>query len=168
MIDSPAADDRSLSVAEREMVEQTRAPTVGTLDKSALQALGKRLREARDRSRRIASQQQREMSGKADPRGAVPAQDNAGSEAKTTVLVAALKSVTAALRKVNRPTITQVLQAALDKKNATPSRHPATDQTAAKKVPAKASKAPTVRMDPRETGRVSQRTKVAQAKRDGR
>jgi hypothetical protein len=63
-----------------------------------LQALGKRLREARDRSRRIASQQQREMRGKADPRGAASARDNTGSLSKTAVLVGALTRVTAALR----------------------------------------------------------------------
>jgi hypothetical protein len=91
-------EERLLSAAEREMVALTRPPSI--------QALGKRLREARDRSRRIASQQQREMRGKADPRGAAPTRDNTGSLGKTAVLVGALKRVTAALRKRNKSTST--------------------------------------------------------------
>jgi hypothetical protein len=81
------------------MVAQTRPPSISQMSRVELQALGKRLREARDRSRRIASQQQREMRGKADPRGAAPARDNTGSLSK----VGALKRVTAALRKRNKP-----------------------------------------------------------------
>jgi hypothetical protein len=87
-------------------VAQTRPPGVNQMSRVELQALGKRLREARDRSRRIASQQQREMRGKADPRGAAPARDNTGSLSKTAVLVSALKRVTAALRKLNKPAST--------------------------------------------------------------
>jgi hypothetical protein len=96
-------EERLLSAAEREMVAQTRPPGVNQMSRVELQALGKRLREARDRSRRHASQQQREMRGKADPRGAAPARDNTGSLSKTAVLVSALKRVTAALRKLNKP-----------------------------------------------------------------
>ena len=125
MDSSAEAEDRLLSVPERDMVVQTRPPAVDGLGKVELQALGKRLREARDRSRRIASQQQREIRGKADPRGATLAQENAGSEAKTTVLIEALKRVTAALRKINRPSATQVLRTALEIKNATAPQHPA-------------------------------------------
>jgi hypothetical protein len=99
-------EERLLSAAEREMVAQTRPPGVSQMSRVELQALGKRLREARDRSRRIASQQQREMRGKADPRGAAPAHDNTGSLSKTTVLVGALKRVTAGLRKLNKPAST--------------------------------------------------------------
>ena len=56
MDSSAEAEDRLLSVPERDMVVQTRPPAVDGLGKAELQALGKRLREARDRSRRIASQ----------------------------------------------------------------------------------------------------------------
>jgi hypothetical protein len=103
---STTNDDRLLNIAERELVAQTWPPIADRLTKEQLQALGKRLREARDRSRRIASQQRREMRGKADPRGAAPARDNTGSLSKTTVLVGALKRVTAALRKLNKPAST--------------------------------------------------------------
>jgi hypothetical protein len=97
-------ENRLLSAAEREMVAQTRSPGISQMSREELQALGKRLREARDRSRRIASRQQREMRGKIVPRGATPARDNTGSIGKTAALVDALKRVTAALRKLNKPT----------------------------------------------------------------
>ena len=120
-------DDRLLNIAERELVAQTWPPIADGLTKQQLQALGKRLREARDRSRRIASQQQREMRGKTGPRGAAPARDNTGSEAKTEVLMEALKRVTAALRKLNRPTAAQVLRKALERQGPagcpSPGRH---------------------------------------------
>jgi hypothetical protein len=74
------------------------------MSREELQGLGKRLREARDRSRRIASQQQREMRGKTEPRRAAPARDNSGSLGKTELLVGALKRVTAALRRLDKPT----------------------------------------------------------------
>ena len=159
-------EDRLLSVGEREMVAQTRPPAVDTLAREDIQALGKRLREARDRSRRIAAQQQREMRGKTDPRGAAPARDNTGSEGKTEVLVEALKRLTAALRKLNRPTAAQVLRKALDAKQAAVPQHPSPGRTASKGVAAKEGKQRPVRVDPREVGRVSKATKVAQAKRD--
>ena len=159
-------DDRLLNMAERELVVQTRPPIADGLTKEQLQAIGKRLREARDRSRRIASQQQREMRGKTGPRGAAPARDNAGSEAKTAVLVEALKRVTAALRKLNRPTPTQVLRKALEAKQAAEPQHPSAGPTASKGMRATVSKQRSVRVDPREVGRVTKANKVAQAKRD--
>jgi hypothetical protein len=159
-------DDRLLNVAERDLVAQTRPPIADGMTKEQLQALGKRLREARDRSRRIASQQQREIRGKTGPRGAAPARDNTGSEAKTEVLVEALKRVTAALRKLNRPTAAQVLRKALAAKQAAVPHHPGSGPTASKGMQAKVSKQRSVRMDPREVGRVSRANKIAQAKRD--
>jgi len=106
------AEDRLLSIAERTMVEQTRPPVIAQLSKEELQALGKRLREARDRARRIGRQQQREMRGKAEPRGTTPARDNTGTEAKAQALVDALRRVTAALRKLNAQTAKPARKAA--------------------------------------------------------
>lgn len=159
-------EDRLLSVPERAMVAQTRAPVIATWTKAELQDLGKRLREARDRARRIGAQQKREMRGKSEPRGAAPARENAGTEAKTQVLVDALKRVTAALRKLNAPKPADVLRKALAKKNATPPNHPGPGRTASKGMQPKVSPRGTVKTDPREIGRVSKAVKVAQAKRD--
>jgi hypothetical protein len=166
MSETSNSEDRLLSVAEREMVAQTRPPGIAKRSKAELQDLGKRLREARDRARRMGSQQKREMRGKAKPRGAAPARENAGTEAKTQVLVDALKRVTAALRKLNAPKPADVLRKALAKKQATPPHHPEPGRTAAKGMQPKVSSRRTVKADPREIGRVSQAVKVAQAKRD--
>jgi hypothetical protein len=157
-------EDRLLSAVEREMVAQTKPPVVGQLSKEALQALGKRLREARDRSRRLASQQQREMRGKTSPRGATPARDNTGSLGKTEVLVAAFKRVTAALRKPTPPPAA-LLHKVQEARQAEAAQRPAPGRTASKGMQVKASPRPTVQIDPREIGRVSQATKVGQAKR---
>ena len=47
-------ENQLLSAAEREMVALTRPPAVSRMSRVELQALGKRLRAARDRSRDIA------------------------------------------------------------------------------------------------------------------
>jgi hypothetical protein len=52
---------------------------------------------------RLASQQQREMRGKTEPRGVAAARDNTGSLGKTEVLDRALTRVTAALRQGKKP-----------------------------------------------------------------
>lgn len=160
-------EDRLLNAAEREMVALTRSPDLAEMSKEDLQALGKRLRQARDRYRRIASRQQREMRGKADPHGATPARDNTGSVNKVEVLVEALKRVTQALRRLNAPTQAQLARKALEAKRAAPAaQHPGAERTASKGMRSKASDQPTVRVDPREVGRVSKAGKVAQARRD--
>lgn len=159
-------EDRLLNLSERDIVAQTRPPITDSLTKEELKALGKRLREARDRSRRIASQQQREIRGKTAPRGAAPARENIGSEAKTQVLVEALKRVTAALRKFHKPTAAQALRKALDIKEAAVPQHPDSGHTASNGMRAKIRNQRSVHIDPREVGRVSKANKVAQAKRD--
>jgi len=85
-----------------------------------LEALAKRLRSARDRVPRIGRQQKLEIRGKADPKGSVPARDNAGTEAKAQALVEALKRVTETLRKLNVPTQAQIMRKAAAMKRAAP------------------------------------------------
>ncbi len=160
-------ENRLLSVVEREMVEQTKSPALDELSKDALRALAKRLRSARDRARRIGRQQKREIRGKADPKGAVPARDNVGTEAKAQVLVEAVNRVAGALRKLNAPTQAELTRkAARMKRAAATPQHPDPGSTASKGMRSKVSRRSTVKLDRREIGRVSQAGKVAQAKRD--
>ena len=160
-------DERLLNVAEREMVGQTEASAIVALSVADLQALGDRLRKARDRSRRIANQQGREMRGKAEPRGATPTRENAGTVDKTAVLVEALKRVTAAKRKLTAPTQAQLSRKAIDMKSAAPVMlHPG-GRTASTGMKSKPATKATLKVDPREVGRVSKAGKVAQARRDG-
>jgi hypothetical protein len=159
--------DRLLSVAERDMVEQTKPPALEKLSMEALQALARRLRSARDRARRIARQQRREIRGKADPKGNELARDNAGTEAKAQVLVEALNQVTGALKKLNAPSQAELTRkAAAMKRSAPVPQHPTPGSTESESMQPKASRQRTTKPDPREIGRVSQAGKVAQAKRD--
>ena len=167
MDERPELEERLLSVAERDMVAQTRPPNIAELSQDGLQALGKRLREARDRYRRIAQRQQREIRGKAEPRGVTPAQESAGSFGKTAALVEALKRVTQALRSLRAPTQAQLSRKALEMKQAAAAvHHPGPGRTAAKAMQPKANGKDMTRVDPREVGRVSKAGKVAQARRD--
>lgn len=169
MSEHSSADDRLLSASERELVASTQQPALGQHSKDELKAIGGRLREARDRARSIARQQQREMRGKSEPRGAAAARDNTGTTAKADVLVAALKQVTLALRRLNTPTQGAMAKKAMAAKQAAQvQHHPEGGPTASAGLKAKPSRKPTVRMDPREVGRVSQAGKKAQAKRDGK
>lgn len=89
-----ADEARLLSAAEQEAVSLTLRPAITALSRHDLQALARHLREVRDRARAIASQQRREMRGKAEPRGATPARDDTGTVAKQQVLADALKRAT--------------------------------------------------------------------------
>ena len=160
-------EDRLLTFAEREMLAQTKSPQFEELSREALQALIKRLRAARDRAKRIGRQQEREIRGKADPKGTVPARDNLGTEAKAQALVEAVNRATGALRKLTAPTQVELTRKAVAMKRAAPGpQHPDPGRTASPVMQPKVSRRPTVKSDPREIGRVSQAGKVAQAKRD--
>nr|WP_294524044.1 hypothetical protein [uncultured Rhodopila sp.] len=159
--------DRLLNVAEREIVQQTRPPGISERSRPELHALARRLRQARDRAQRIGWQQKREIRGKSDPKGASPARDNLGTEAKARVLSDALARVAAALRRLDTPTQAEVMRKALALKAGRPApRHPSGGRIASGGMQPKTSARPTVKADPREIGRVSQAVKVAQAKRD--
>jgi hypothetical protein len=162
------SQERLLSLSERELVEMTVPAALAALSRTDLRALAGRLREARDRARGMARQQKREMRGKAPPRGARPAADSLGTEAKAEVLVEALKRVTAALRPPKPPSQAELSRKALALKRAgEPAHHPDAGQTASEGMQPKVNRKPTVRVDPREVGRVSQAVKTAQARRGG-
>lgn len=170
MSGTSASDDRLLTMSERELVDMTHAPAIDGLSDIELQAIAKRLRAVRDRAQRIARQQQREIRGKAEPRGATAARDNAGSVGKSEVLAEALKRVSAARRLRRAPTQAQIARKLMAQKRANAigagGQHPDPGRTASGGMKAKTSSRPAVKMDPREVGRVSQAVKSAQAKRD--
>ncbi|HLN11356.1 MAG TPA: hypothetical protein VK281_20700 [Xanthobacteraceae bacterium] len=85
------SENRLLDAAELEMVSATRSPAIEQLSKEQLKALLHRLRQAHDRAKDISARQQREIRGKADPRGAKRVQDNTGSRAKVQVLYEAIQ-----------------------------------------------------------------------------
>ncbi len=177
MSDPTQADEaRLLTVAEQEAVSLTQHPAIAGLSRQELQALARRLREARYRARDIARQQRREMRGKAEPRGATPARDNTGTVAKGEVLAEALERVTQELRRIRSAGQASPVSAApapaLKPSGGPPAeskgRKAATARPTSQEVRAKPSKLPTVRSDPREVGRVSKAVKSAQARRDAK
>jgi len=162
MSDAMSTDTaRLLTAAEQEAVNLTSASALAGLSRADLQALARRLREARDRARAIASQQRREMRGKSAPRGANPARDDVGTIAKEQVLADAVKRITEQLRHTPARPSGGPPAENRSKKAAAP-------RPASKEGVATSSKVPTVRSDPREVGRVSKSVMSAQARRDSK
>jgi hypothetical protein len=92
-------EDRLLNASEVEIVAATRAPEIEGKSIEELRHLLPLLRKAHDKAKDIAARQQREMRGKADPKGAKPAQDNLGTKAKAEVLGDAIARVEAEIRR---------------------------------------------------------------------
>lgn len=178
-------DARLLTAAEQQAVNLTLQPAITALGHRDLQALARRLREARDRARTIGSQQRREIRGKAEPRGAAPARDDTGTNAKEQVLAEALSRVTELLGRaaeMSKPAASAEPSIAVPPVPAAgsvpvptggppavrSSKKASVARPAAKKAVAKPSKLTTVRSDPREVGRVTKSVASAQARRDSK
>jgi hypothetical protein len=99
MNDRAKLEARLLAASELELVAATRAPEIERQPVEQLKAVARRLREAHDRAKQIGVRQAREMRGKADPRGARPAQDNTGTKAKAQVIRDAMERVKAELHR---------------------------------------------------------------------
>lgn len=175
-------DARLLTVAEQQAVSLTLQPAITALSHRDLQALARRLREARDRAHTIGSQQRREIRGKAEPRGAAAARDDTGTNAKKQVLADALGRVTELLghaadsaatadASVTIPPVSAAVSGPVPSKGppaAKPSKKASVVRPTAKKAVVKPSKLKTVRSDPREVGRVTKSVATAQARRDSK
>ena len=172
---------RLLTVAEQETVNLTLQPAIAGLTRRDLQDLAHRLREARDRARAIAGQQRREMRGKSAPRGTVAARDDTGTVAKHQVLADAVKRISAELRRTSGPAPVADGPDLADGKPHVPAPKPsggppidsrsskaAVKPRSASGMAAKPSNLRTVRIDPREVGRVSKSVMSAQARRDAK
>jgi hypothetical protein len=167
------SESRLLSAAELEIVNITRDPEIGQLSSEQLKDVGRRLRQAHDRAKDISARQQREMRGKADPRGAKPAQDNTGTIAKAQVLFEAIQRLDAELSRreeVNTATPSQaeLSRHALELKlGSKVDQHPDPGHSASQGMKTKERQAPPkIGTTKKEIGRVSQAGKVAQAHKD--
>ena len=178
-------DARLLTAAELQAVNLTLHPAITALSRRDLQALARRLREARNRARTIGSQQRREIRGKSEPRGAAPARDDTGTNAKEQVLADALRRVTERLQhgaeasgpapdaeaSITVPPISAAGSGHVPSGGppaVKPSKKASVARPTAKKAVAKPSKLPTLRSDPREVGRVTKSVASAQARRDSK
>ena len=84
------SEDRVLDKDERELVEATRHPHLGTLGPSELADLTRRLRERRDRARGLADKQRRNARGKGERATGGDAHSDGGNRQKAAALSAAL------------------------------------------------------------------------------
>ena len=167
------SEDRALNAAELEMVKLTRPPAIEQQTRDDLKGLAHRLRQAHSRANDISIRQQREIRGKAEPRGAQPVADAAGSIAKTQVLFEAIRRVDQELSRreeieTGKPSPAEFARKALElKMSAEAGQHPDPGRTAKTGMrPKNRTEEFTDGRSKREMGRVSQAGKVAQARKD--
>ncbi len=167
------AENRALNAAELEMVNGTRPPAIGAKTKDELKALAHRLRQAHSRANDIATRQQREMRGKAEPHGARRAEENAGSIVKAQMLAEAIQRIDRELSRrdeieTGRPSPAEFARRALElKMSAEAAQRPDPGKTASKGIrEKKRTEEFAIGTTRKEVGRVSQANKVAQARKD--
>jgi hypothetical protein len=170
---SPDAEDRALNEAELEMVNATRPPAIEQKTKDELKALVHRLRQAHSRAHDISARQRREIRGKAEPHGATPVKENAGTVQKAQALLEAIQRVDQELSRrdeaeTGRPSSSEFARRALEMKmSAKTNSHPDPGQSASSGIrEKKRTEEFTGGTSKREMGRVSQAGKVAQARKD--
>lgn len=164
-------EKKMLTEAEFEVVQKTHYPALAALSKDEIAGIVQRIRTYRNKARDIAHQQRREMRGKSAPRGARPAQDDTGTSIKKQMFAHALKRANRALGRLeaaeNKPSQAVLARRALAMKRANRKQHhPNPGRTAHGSAQPKPSERPTVEVDPREVGRVSDFVQRAQARRD--
>ena len=82
---------RALDADERELVEKSHHPAVGSVPDKELSDLLKLVRGRREKAKTRAQQHRREMRGKAEPKGATPSSTDLGSKQKLAVLAMAVR-----------------------------------------------------------------------------
>lgn len=169
------SDNRLFRAAELQMVSATRSPAAAELSATELKTLLRRLRQAHDRAKDIGARQQREMRGKAAPRGTRRVRDNTGTKAKAQALADAMQRVDKELSRreqaKKKPTQAELSRRALEKKlqNQTKKPYPDVGRSASAGMRPKQRKKPVkIGTSRKEIGRVSQANKVAQARKDAR
>ena len=98
----PIATERSLlSHEEFEAVRASHYPFISSLSADELRTLRSSLRDRRSKARSIALRQRREMRGKAEPRGASPARDDAQAMKRKQIFVHAVKRLNRELHRLD-------------------------------------------------------------------
>ncbi|KAA5803904.1 hypothetical protein F1654_08905 [Alkalicaulis satelles] len=162
---------RLFSKDELELVERSHHPALADIDDKTLAETRKLVRERRQRALDISKRQRREMRGKAKAQGAKPAADNLGSKEKAAALSNALKRLNAEHARRSEASAREAtrsgMKKALEMKRAASAAKRPASRTASEGMKKKTSAKREQITDPREVGRVSQKIKKAQAKRDG-
>ena len=168
-----AAERRLLAEDEYGPVARSHHPAVGELPHEELVQLARWLRSRRSRARDIVRARRRARQGRAAPSGAAPELPaERGMAAKKQVFARALRRVAKRLARLRadetRARNLARMQEALERKRNAPVHHPGSGWTASEGMRPKDNTGDTVRVDPREVGRVSQFVRDAQARRDTR
>jgi hypothetical protein len=162
-----------LNHEENETIRATHHPAIYDHDVEALKALRVRLRQMRDKERTLTRQKQREVRGKAEPRGASFPGTPEQPLHRKQVFAAAMKRVNKELARIQkleaRTAHVEAARRALALHRAAQfASYPAAGNTAHEGMQPLPSTRRRTKVPPGRTGRVSQATKVAQAVRDSR
>src|SRR5262245_7887550 len=170
----PCKSERSqLSHDEFEMVRVTHHPAVYDLAPGELYALKLRLREQRNKARALARQKQRELRGKAEPRGKSFPGTAEQPLRRKQIFAAALKRVNKEVDRLHkleaRAAHVEAARAALVQHRAAKFvHHPPAGATPHEGMQPRAAIRRRTRVPGSKIGSISQATKVAQAIRDAR
>ncbi len=170
----PCKTERSqLSHEEFETIRVTHHPAIYELSDQELRALKLRLREQRDKARTLARQRQREIRGKAEPRGKGFPGTVEQPLRRKQIFATALKRVNNEIDRMRkleaREAHVGAARAALALQRAAKFvHHPAPTGTAGEGMQPRPSARRLTKVPPGKIGSVSQATKVAQAIRDSR
>jgi hypothetical protein len=167
------AERRLLAEDEYEPVARSHYPAVGELAHEELVQLARWLRSRQSRARDIVRARRRARQGRAAPSGATPElPSERGMAAKKQVFTRALRRVSKRLERLRadqrRAQNLARMREALERRRNAPVHHPGSGWTASEGMQPQENPGDTVRVDPREVGRVSQFVRDAQARRDGR
>jgi hypothetical protein len=170
----PCKSERSrLSHDEFELIRLTHHPAIYELSPDELQALKLRLRDQRNKERALARQRQRELRGKAEPRGkSFPGTADQPLQRKQ-IFAAALKRINRELDRLHkleaRATLVEAARAALAQHRAAKFvHHPPAGPTPHHGMQPRVRIRRHTRAPGSKIGSISQATKVAQAMRDAR
>ena len=170
----PCKSERSrLNHAEFELIELTHHPAIYELSPDELHALKLRLRVQRNKERALAKQKQRELRGKAEPRGkSFPGTADRPLQRKQ-IFAAALKRTNKELDRLHkleaRAAHVEAARAALAQHRAAKFvHHPPAGPTPHDGMQPRVSIRRHTRVPGSKVGSISQATKIAQAMRDAR
>ena len=161
-----------LSHEEHDAILGSHHPDIYELDLAGLRALQGRLRQMRDKERTLTRQKQRERRGKAEPRGGSFPGTAEHPLQRKQVFANALKRVNrevARIRKLEaRAANFDAARRALMLRRAANFETYPTGETAKDGMRPLPSQRRRTKVSPKQIGSISQRTKVAQARRDAR
>ena len=98
---SRTEEARALDADEREFVEKSHHPAVGSVADKELSDLLRFVRGRREKAKTQAQQRRREMRGKAHPKGATPSASDKGSKQKLAVLAIAVRRLNSEVARRN-------------------------------------------------------------------